>query len=291
MVYTNFPVTVDGQLLNTYAWNIDVKTRPIAAFRSADVAITGIDGVAASVLDDIEPTSLTFSMWALGTDANGLVTADALSQCRANIDTLSTIFGRSHQLMDVRETINLSGGVRQWFCKRAESFSPEIRAGGLARFTISLVVPSGLSQDVGTSDWTQAAVTTGNTYEVTTLRGSTAPIADPVLTFTGPVTNPTLTDLTTGGYVRYNGTLAAGSVWRVNAGTWSSRTGALTLGSADTAGTDVLSVTDYGGGKAPLLRFVPTISSGESRIMLRVGGSGFTAATSVAVRGQRRFWQ
>lgn len=294
MVYSPHPITIDGQPLDTYAWNIDVKTRQVGGYRSGDVSIAGVDGVAASLNDDLDSTTLTLSMWALGTDRNGLVPndANAVAQCRANIDELTLIFSKTHALMDVQEVISSSGSVRQTFCKRVDAFSPEVRAGGFARFSVTLLVPSGTWQDLGTTDWSQAAVTSGNSYEVLGLRGSTAPIADSIAVFNGPATNPQLTDLASGGYVRLNTTLAAGQAWRVNSGTWATRYGSgLTLGSSDTAGTDAQAITVYGGGKAQFLRLVPTFSSGLRRVFLTTGGSGFTSATSVSVRGQRKFLQ
>lgn len=293
-VYSNFGITIDGQPLDTYAWNIDVKTRPVAGYRTGDVAISGVDGVAASLNDDLESTTVVLSMWALGVSRTGVVPDDpnAVAQVRANIDELTLIFSKTHALMDLREPVNSSGGVRQAFCKRVEAFSPEIRAGGLGRFTVTLLIPSGSWQDVSTPDWSQGTITSGNTYEVTTLAGSTAPIADSVTLFQGPALNPQLTDLASGGYVRLNASLPAGQTWRVNSKTWATRYGAgLTLGSADTAGTDAQAITAYGGGKAPFLRLLPTFASGQRRVFLTVGGAGYTTGTGVSVRATRKFLQ
>lgn len=294
MVYSAFPVTVDGTSLDAYAWNVDAKTRLFPGARTADVQIPGVDGVAASVNDDLEPGLLTLSMWVIGVDQNGTIPvgSNGVAQCRANLDALAHLFGKRHALLDVRETVDLQGSVRQAWCKVTDTVEPKLIANGTGRFTVAMSIPDGMWQDPATADWSQTGATAGTVYEVTSLQGATGPISDAVLLVTGPATNPQINDFASGAYVRLNQALAAGQLWRVNVGTWSSRYGSgLTLASADTAGTDGHATTVYGGGNARFLRLLPQVSAGARRVRLSLTGSGFTAATGISVRARRKYLQ
>lgn len=292
MPYSAHPVVVDGVSLDSYAWNVEAKKRIIPAARSADQVIPGTDGVAASLNDDLEPGLMTLSMWVVGVDQSGVIPvgSSGMAQCRANVDALAHLFGKRHALLSVTETVDAAGTQRQAWCKVVDTIEPEIRAGGVGRFTVSLTVPEGLWQDPTTADWSQASAVAGTVYEVTSLQGSTGPVQDAVIAVTGPVTNPQVNDFTTSAYVRLNAALPAGQVWRVNVGTWSTRYGSgLSLASADTAGTDGQAVTVYGGGNARFLRLQPSLSAGARRVRLSLSGSGFTSATAIAVRARRKF--
>src|SRR5215212_2287744 len=294
MVYSPYPITVDGFALDAYAFGIDSKVRTWAALRSANVAIPGVDGVAASLNDDLEPIQLALSMWVIGTNpTTGVVPSNSLDQFRDNLDALSFIFGKQHALTAFVEQVHSSGTQRRAWGKVEEAISPEVRAGVLGRFTVTATLHDGLWEDLATSDFTSTpTLVSGNFFEVTTLQGATGPINDAVILVTGPVTNPRLTDLTTSAYVQLNQALAAGQFWRLNVGTWASRYGSgLTLSSADTAGTDGHASTQYGGGNARFLRMVPTLSTGARRVQMSLTGTGITSATTVSVRARRKFKQ
>lgn len=292
VAYSPHPVFVDGVRLDSAAWNVQTKARQVAASRAADMPITGVDGVAPSLNDDLDPTTLTLTMWVLGTDENGLVPAGetGMSQCLANLDVLSHLFvGKRHALLNVTQVVDNAGTLRQAWCKVVDAISPEVRAGGLGRFAVSLLVLDGMWQDGATSDWSQPSVTADTVYEVATLRGSSAPVSDTVVLVTGPVTNPQVNDFASSAYVRLNAVLASGQSWRVNVGTWTTRYGTLTLGSSDLSGTDGQAVTVFGGGNSRFLRLSPAVSDGLRRVRLSLSGSGMTSATSLAVRGRRKF--
>lgn len=294
VTYSPHPVFVDGVRLDSAAWNVESKVRTMPGARAADQVIPGVDGLAASINDDIESSTLTLSMWLLGTDGDGLIPggSTAMAKCRDNLDQLAHLFGKRHALLDVQEVVDASGTQRQAWCKVVDAVEPVIRAGGLGRFTVSLLIPEGMWQDPATADWSQASAVASTVYEVTTLQGATGPISDAVVTVTGPVTNPQLNDFTTSAYVRLNAALAAGSTWRVNVGTWATRYGAgLSLASADTAGTDGQAVTVYGNGNARFLRLVPSLSTGARRVRLSLTGTGLTSATALGVRARRKFLQ
>lgn len=137
---------------------------------------------------------------------------------------------------------------RRAMAKVQDAITPDVATtGSSGQFTVGLTIPAGVWEDAHLNDWT-APVTPYQVAEVTTLRGGTERVTDAVLLVVGPITSPSITDANTGAYVRLNKALAAGECWRVNVGTWSSRTGSgLTLDSPDAAGDDAQHLTEFGG--------------------------------------------
>lgn len=290
--FTLTPITVDGLDLSTYAFGITAKTKQVLGRRSADQTIAGVDGTIASLNDDFDESLLTLSMYVRGANpTTGIIPANSIAQVRANLDELLFAFSKTHALLDVREDVDGAGTIHQAYCKTVVPITPKMQAGASGEFEVLLTVPSVFWQDLTNPDWTSTpTLVSGNTYEVTTLQGGTAPIADSTILVTGPVTNPRVTDFGSNSYVQLNAALTAGQSWRINNATWATRYGAgLGLGSADTTGTDGSAVTQYGGAKNQFLRLTPTLVSGLRRVQLTVSGTGFTAATAVAVRARRKY--
>jgi hypothetical protein len=258
--YSPHPITIDGVSLDSFAWNIEAKVRPWPSVRSGDNVVPGVDGEVPSLNDDAEAGLLTLNMWVRGTDPTGAVPSGSsgMSLVRSNLDALAFMFGRRYALLNIQEIVDQVGTIRQCWGKVIDQVLPEIRPGGWGRFAVNVKIPDVFWQDVNTSDWSQTAAASGTSYEVTTLQGATAPVADATFLVTGPATNPQINDATTSAYVRLNRALAAGELWRVNSATWATRYGAgLTLGSADSAGTDAQALTLFGGGTARFLRLQP----------------------------------
>lgn len=301
--FTATPITVDGVVLDGYAWGVEAKTRTFGQVRPGsedgnglgDIVLPGVDGEMPVLNEDFEPTFLTLGMFVRGTDANGIVPggSTAIAECEANMDTLSFLFGKRHALLDVQHDTKGTGALRQALCKVVTAIEPDILPGRSARFKVQLKIPGVFWQDLLPSEWASTpTLVSGNSYEVTTLQGGVAPISDAIITVTGPATNPQLVDMTTGAYVRLNAAVPAGQVWRLNCGTWASRYGAgLVFTSADTAGTDGQAVTVFGGGKASFLRMQPDVMNGARRVHLTVTGTGFTSATAIGVRARRKYFQ
>lgn len=289
------PITVDGVSLDTVAWNIEAKTRQWPAARAGDAVLPGVDGVAPSLNDDLDLTTLTLSMWVLGTTTAGTIPGGStpMAQCRANLDQLAHMFGKRHTLLDVQEQVDAAGTLRQAWCKVTDAIAPEVRAGGVGKFTAQLQLPEGLWQDVTPADWTSTpTIISGNFYEITTLQGATGPINDAIILVTGPVTNPVLTDYATGAHVQLNAAIPSGQFWRLNVDTWATRYGAgLTLTSSDTTGTSGDGITHSGGGNARFLRLQPTVVTGLRRVQIALTGTGITAATAITVRARRKYLQ
>lgn len=289
------PITVDGVRLDTLAWNIEKINRATASRREADAAVPGRDGVIPSLNDDLDPAVFGLEMFVMGTDADGAVPgAGRRDKFRTNLDELIHLFGKRHALLEVRETVTAGVDRRAW-AKVTDAIAPDVAVTGSAgRFSVALSLPYGVWEDVDTQDWISGPITSGFGQGVDTLTGGTETVQDAIILVKGPVTNPKVTDNdTSGAYVQLLGTLGAADYWRVNVGTWSTRTGTtLSLGSADTTGTDRQNDTRYGGStnQAGFLPFAPYRGSGGARVVsMQLFGTGITTATRVSIRARRKY--
>lgn len=287
---TAYPITVDGVRLDTLAWNIEAAKITVPGVRAADDVAPGIHGVIPGLDEDYDEAAYALDMFVRGTDADGTIVADQVGQFRENLDALIHLFSKRYALLDLREVVDAGGTQRQALARRLDALVPTIELGQVGRFTITFTIPGAFWQDPATSDWTgTAGAASGTVQEVVPLRGATAPIQDAIYLVVGPATNPTVTDAATGRIVRLNQALAAGSQWRVNAGTWSSRTGTtLTLDSLDTDGTDAMADTDFSD-QARLLTLNPALDTGFRRVKASLSGSAFSGTTQLLVRARRKF--
>lgn len=98
------PITVDGVRLDTLAWNIEKVERATAGRRSGDYSSPLMDGTVAGLNDALEPSVFGLQMWLQGTDVDGAVpAAGRTTTLRENLDELLHLFGKRHQLLDLRE--------------------------------------------------------------------------------------------------------------------------------------------------------------------------------------------
>lgn len=291
MVYTSaYPVTVDGVRLDTLAWGIELKKAVVPGVREASEVVPGRDGVIPAMSEDYEPGLYTLDMLVRGANEDGLIPSDSVGELRANLDHLLGIFSTRHRLLDVREVVDASGTVRQADMKRLDSIAPTVEVGNHARFTVTLSLPGVFWRSPDALDWVGPAGSLA-AQTIDTLTGSTAPIQDAVFLVKGPITNPAIRDTTTGWSVRLNGPVAAGQAWRVNTATWSTRVGALTLGSADTAGTDQTANTEADTPSGRFLDLTPAYYPGvnQRRLLAGVTGSGATTATQLSIRARKAY--
>lgn len=287
---TAYPITVDGVRLDTLAWNIESARFGVPGVRSADDQAPGVHGVIPGLDEDYQPGLYVLSMFVRGTDADGLIVADKVGRFRENLDSLIHLFSKRYALTDLREVVTAGGVERQAMCRRLDAMAPDIDLGQIGRFTVSFDIPGAFWQDTATADWAgTVGAASGTVQEVVPLQGSTAPIQDGIYLVVGPATNPTITDQASGRMVRLNQALPAGTNWRVNAGTWSSRTGVgLGLGSADATGTDAVATTDFSD-QARMVTLNPALVTGLRRVQVNLSGTAFTAATALTVRARRKF--
>lgn len=296
MTFTSIrPIAVDGVRLDTLAWNLTQINRAVASRRSGNTQVPGVDGVLPSFNDNLEPAQFGLEMFLKGTDADGLVPgAGANDTLRSNLDELVHLFGKRHALLEVTQQVNASETRRAW-CKVTDTIEPAINQPGSAgTFTVGLEIVYGVWEDQATADWSGTlGAASGTVQEVTTLQGSTERTTDTVFLVTGPANNPRITDPSSGAYVQLNQSLSGAQLWRVNTATWATRYGSgLTLGSADTTGTDGASSTVFGGSKnqAAFLPLVPVRDTGLRRVKVALSGTGgFTGATRLTARTRRKY--
>jgi hypothetical protein len=289
------PLTIDGVRLDTLAWNITKINRTVASHRASDVSVPGIDGVLPSYNDPLDAAQFGLEMFVMGTDSDGLVTGiGKRDQLRANLDELLHLFGKRHALILVDQLVDATNHRQAW-AKVTDVIAPDVNLPGSSGvFTVGLTLVYGVWEDTATQDWSGTlGAASGTVQEVTTLQGATERSLDTIFLVTGPANNPRITDQATGAYVQLNQSLSAAQLWRVNMATWASRYGSgLTLGSADTTGTDGSATMVFGGTKnqAAYLPLVPIRDTGLRRVKVALSGSGgFTAATRLTARTRRKF--
>jgi len=155
-----------------------------------------------------------------------------------------------------------------------------------AFFTVALAIP-GVFLRAASADSAPVVVTTGTTVTLTTLAGSTAPIADAILRLRGPATAVQVVDVVTGTGLSWAGSaLASGDYLFLNAATLTARRS--TDANAWTAGgSDVTGELDYPG-PDPLQAWprMEGANPADRRVKLTVTGTGFAGTTALAVRAQ-----
>jgi hypothetical protein len=286
-------VTVDGVRLDTLAWNIEAISRAVSSRRSGDFTVPNLDGSIPTLNDALEPTTYGLQMWLRGTDVDGVTPGvGSITTLRNNLDELLHLFGKRHALLEVREQVDAGGTERRAWAKVTDTIEPDLGgAGNSGRFMVGMVLPYGVWEDVNTTDLTLAAPVTA--AEVTSLQGATERVNDAIFLVEGPATTPRITDPATGMYVELGVALTAGQFWRFNSATWASRYGAgLSLGSADTAGTDGTAVTATGGpSRAYGLPVVPIRDTAlrRARLTLTAASGIVNGTTKLSTRTRRKY--
>lgn len=288
-----YPIIVDGVRLDTLAYGVTEHRPQVAATRPSDLIIPGADGVDPSLWDDTEPAYYGLTIHVRGRDDDGNLPGGQTSPLvlERNLDEILHLFrGSPHRLKDVRRQVAEDGTQRRALVKVQDVIEPEV-SDLSASVAVSMMIPSGVWEDVATADWSgTAGAASGTDQVITPLAGATAPIHDAILLVEGPAANPVLTDPYTGATVTLGYSLAAGEFWRLNVGTWSSRTGTLTLASTDADGVDRAGVTFPSAGTARFLTLTPERTARDARrVRVRLSGSGFTAATRVSARARRKY--
>lgn len=285
------PITVDGVRLDTLAWNVTKITRQTAGRRSFDQDHPYLDGAISAPTDALEVARFGLEMWLRGTDADGQAVGQGpITKAQENLDELVHLFGKRHAFLDVREQVDEGGTVRRAWCKVADVIAPDLNlTSTVATFTVGLVIPSGMWEDVGAEDWSE--VTTGGTFEVDTLRGATERANDAIFLVTGPINVPKITDAQDPTRWVSGPNLTTGQVWRFNSATWESVRGTGIDFDSTTGLTDVSSSTVVSGAPSAYgLPLTPARDTGQRRVKVTLSSTGGTSgATAIAVRATRRY--
>lgn len=201
--------TVDGTLLNTYAWNIRTLSE-----RSGLPPVRGENETFPYrpgrlwVPKMYDQRTVPLQMWIVGCDEDGaLPTAHSRrAQLNKNEDALLRVFGVRHRLLDIVRVKAMPAGLLT-LTGQAEcsgTMSPSTMAGGTrATLTVDLTMPDPF--------WYAAEVEeTITSAGLTVTHPGSAPVVDLRLDLIGPLSNPRLKNAATGVEVRYSGTINSG---------------------------------------------------------------------------------
>ena len=211
-------IIVDGIRLDNYAHTITTRNGwdSSAGLVGENTRVPGRDGEIWRA-KDYGPGRMVLDLFIGGTDADGAVPAGSTEEktLRNNIDKLMGIFGRRSGLLTVDKEME-DGSVRRNFGEVGVVIAPEYFDGNpIALLVVELTFPDPL--------WKATSNTTSNgAGSLTAFTGITAPVSDAVITVTGPASNPRLTDVVSGAWIQYNGTVSAGQTWVINCGTFGS---------------------------------------------------------------------
>lgn len=280
-------ITVDGNRLDTYAYNIVTKTGWDLgqSARGGNQEVPGLDGTLWTPNKRESEGRFALSMWVQGADVNNIVATDTYEKYRQNLDLLRALFGQRHRLMTIQHYLGATVGTRECQAEITEAWDPEVTGlGQIGTFTVLFNIPGVYWRDTADQNYDLVNATTGQ-KTVTTFLGATANMRELQLVFDGPWTNPSVVDDASGHNLTLTGTLAAGTQWMVDTVAHTSRTG---TGIAFTStGTQAMLSTTRSGAHTPgLFGITP---SGSSAPTVTLGGSGLTSASRFRIRGRRKF--
>lgn len=281
-------IIVDGVRLDNYSFLVTTRNGwdNTPGLAGENTVVPGRDGEVWRA-KDYGANRLVLELFVNGADEDGVVpvgsTADR--KFRENMDALLAIFGKRHSTIQVDKEME-DGSVRRNFGEVGAVISPEYFDGAaMATMTVELVFPDPLWKATTTTTAEPSGSSTSpRTISLTQFSGITAPISDATLLFVGPATNPRITDVTSGAWIQYTGTIAAGTVWRVNCQTFASETGS-NLGYTGGSVTSRIATTTF----QPGPRFFSLTPNTSLTPSVTLSGSGFSADTTVKVSASKRF--
>jgi hypothetical protein len=200
--------TFGGLDLSSYAYLVRKVTGAddFPALRGEDPSFAGLPGrLSLGKLEDAR--RLALALYVFPKDASGaLVEPTAVRQARANLDALYAILGKGGQQALVRVLPDATSRTAQAEVVAVSDFSDE--ASGLVLGLVAdfwLADPYFYGADVTDERAIPSSPTAFTLTNPGTVRGHRVRI-----TFTGPITNPRVTQVTTGIWVQYTGAVLSG---------------------------------------------------------------------------------
>lgn len=139
-------------------------------------------------------------------------------------ETLVRVAAPLHRLVTVSRVMPGTGLIRTCEAELTGTVQPLWLGSRGARATLIFKIPSGKWEDkTPNTVHSLPGAALPQTLTLGFLADSTAPVDSCLFTIAGPVTNPTLVDVTTGGggdECAYTGTVPDGGVLNLNSGTW-----------------------------------------------------------------------
>lgn len=270
-------LTVDGIDMKTLAKNVETlaATLRTPARRGANAVTAGRSGVIRTPGKMHEAPTYVWPMWVVGTDDDGRIPvgSTARQQFYNNIDVLTSLFDKDG-VLDVQHTLP-DGSVRQADCEcvTAIDFST-FGTDPTGKFAVELQNLNAYWADLVDTVETMAVGTRTDLFS-----GVTAPLDDGVYEIVGPITNPSIYDLSKpASFIRYNAEIPAGQSISIDAAQWSLfGTGGLV--------PDLTKLVISGmGGR--MLRLTPNDSRAYS---VELAGAATTVDTQLTVTGRRKY--
>jgi hypothetical protein len=233
------------------------------------------------------PASFVIPMWVRGVNPDGSVPSDPAARI--------AFYQRARALVDlftIGEQVNLTytlpdGTSRQLVAEVDDVL--DFTVSGYGRYTLGKVSVGLTAADPFWSDTnpvtSTATLTTGQTTTLTEFGAASAPMDDLVVIF-GASSNPTITQLSTGVFLGYNGVIATGQQLVVDTGAWTV-SGALTAGGTwnpSSAPLQHIARIRHGGGVPRLFSLAPE----DPAPVIQLSHTGGSSAT-VTISGKQRY--
>lgn len=279
-------LTIDGVNMRGFGFNVATRTGrySLPPRRGENDIIPGRSGARFIANKPFEEGVGALAIWVIGAtedeDGNYYIpptVAERRLQFEENMQTLMRLFTRPHKLSEIQAEYPGEEDLRRAFVEWREWSEPEVMAGGTrAEFAIAFTIPDVWWEDVDARSQS-ASGSSSLTLNLTQFSGMTGIIEDGVLTVTGPITNPRITDSETGVWVQYNGSVGSGSSWVVDAN----------LGTSKVNGSSVIANTIHGGSYK--LMTVANCFGSSNTPRLTLSGSGGSTSTGLSLSARRKW--
>jgi hypothetical protein len=277
---------IDGMSMRTEAYNVSTQTGrwEMPGPRGDDLTLPGRSGYVFAPNKPLDAGVGSLAVWCIAkVPSTGAIPATQTlrqSQFSANMALLQRVFTRRHRLVTLRAQ-QADASWRTAAVQFTEWASPIVSAGGTrAEWSIGYTIPDVFWKDeTDTTQQTATGATLPKTLDLTSFTNMTGIIEDAVITVTGPITNPRVTDTETGAWIQYTGTLASSAVWTIDCK-------AFTSSVAPTVGS-VLAATSHAGSYRFLI--IPNLNGVNAYPQLVLSGSGGGTNTKFGVIARRKW--
>lgn len=270
----------DDVNLSALAWNISSYDLRTPRMRGEHLTVAQRSGVIPTFNRPREASEFGLSMWVLGANADGTVPATRTLRRQKfddNLNTLIKLLTQDTRLITFKYENANGNRVAQAICTDSISVST-MMARQRAEFSATFMVPNVYwTTETALTTASAASSTLPKDLAVSHLTAGTAPIDDAIITVIGPITNPRVTDLETGIWVQYTGTVTSGQSWVVDVGNFTSLVD----------GVSVRSATSHAG--HPRFMYIPTHYGTGTTPTVRLTGTGGGSTTQLGVTSYRKY--
>jgi hypothetical protein len=226
-------------------------------------------------------------MWVRGVNPDGTIPSDPVArlQFHARLRALVQLFVEG-ELVTIQHVLT-DGTARQIVAEVDTVLNFAISGAGrytLGKVSVGLTASDPFWSDLGTTTAT-FSLTTGQSSTLTGFIAASAPMDDLTISF-GPCSNPTLTQLSNGAFITYNGIIASGQHLVIDTAAWTV-TGTVDAGGTwnpSSAPTQHIARIQHGGGGGRLFSLASQNGGPVVQLVHTGGGSA-----SVSVTGAQRY--